>query len=417
MERDSYFQEYMRSKAMANASNSSHETKKLLTDRGAYISFLEIQLERVSAACLHTKSLEAQLHDVHVAVEAAEAKIATVTKLLKLHQQHSGEMVQNTSQDICAIQESIEALRDTATVQDTQLRRLDARLNEMDENVHSIETHNKVEMDSLRQRLDGAEERTQLHVDRYHTLFEAHNNKWTALHVSQQELTRNYGVLETKLIEHTDKQVAMLRDEACEHISLLDTRFIQMEDKIKRNRVSMEQYCNVEIARHTCTIESQFESLEQKQVVFDDQLARHQSRVQQLCQRHQEDCRLLNTTILSLQTDVEKMDMLASKGGQFPASEKRFVTLEKDYAICREGLEYLRKIMEQFEARQVELVHEWNAKMDYFTHELQNKASAKYEITTSREFHELVTRVSGLESTWDPHLLHTFVKSLTRSQK
>ena len=118
LDRESYFQEYMRSKALASA-ESSHkavaaETKKLLTDRGAYILFLEVQLERVAAACLPTQDLEAQLHALHIAVEATEAKIGAVTKLLKLHQAHAGEMSQSAADDVEALQAVVDGIKEMA---------------------------------------------------------------------------------------------------------------------------------------------------------------------------------------------------------------------------------------------------------------------------------------------------------------
>ena len=35
---------------------SEHETQRLLTDRAAYLSYLEVQLERVSAACITSQA-------------------------------------------------------------------------------------------------------------------------------------------------------------------------------------------------------------------------------------------------------------------------------------------------------------------------------------------------------------------------
>ncbi|EQC30709.1 hypothetical protein SDRG_11468 [Saprolegnia diclina VS20] len=424
MERGSYFQEYMRSKALANPSAGKQavaETKKLLTDRGAYISFLEVQLERVSAACLHTQGLETQLHTMHIALEAAEAKIGTVTKLLKLHQQHSGEMVQSASQDISTLQDTIEGLRETATIHGTQLRRLDARQNELDEVLQSIDARGRSDCDSLRMHLDTSRETMELQVHRYHTLMDAQHNRWSSLQASQQELARELSLLETRLVEHTDKHVAMVRDEATDQGAAMEARFVEVDEKLKRNRQSIEQYCAVELARHACAVETRFESVEQKEVVLTEQLARHQNRVQQLLQRHQEDARLLNTTLLSLQNDIERVearhDAMPGKAAANAAttpSDARLLTLEKDYAICREGLAYLRSVMEHFESTQLQLVEGWNSKMALLTSQVEGHArSDTVQISAS----EVGERLAALEATWDPVVLQSFVKGIGRVQK
>ncbi|KDO35226.1 hypothetical protein SPRG_00072 [Saprolegnia parasitica CBS 223.65] len=422
MERGSYFQEYMRSKALANPSAGKQavaETKKLFTDRGAYISFLEVQLERVSAACLHTQGLETQLHTMRIALEAAEAKIGTVTKLLKLHQQHSGEMVQSASQDISTLQDAIEGLREAATIHSTQLRRLDARQNELDEVLQSVDARGRSDCDSLRMHLDTSRETMELQVHRYHTLMDAQHNRWSSLQASQQELARELSLLETRLVEHTDKHVAMVRDEATDQGAAMEARFVEIDEKLKRSRQSIEQYCAVELARHACAVETRFESVEQKEMVLNEQLGRHQNRVQQLLQRHQEDARLLNTTLLSLQNDIERVEARHdAMPGKAPAAttsnDARLLTLEKDYAICREGLAYLRTVMEHFEATQLQLVDGWNSKMASLTSQVECHARSDSVPINASEVGE---RLAALEAIWDPAVLQSFVKGIGRVQK
>ncbi|OQR91664.1 hypothetical protein ACHHYP_04494 [Achlya hypogyna] len=410
MERGSYFQEYMRSKALADPAAGKKavaETKKLLTDRGAYISFLEVQLERVSAACLHTQGLETQLHSMHIAVEAVEAKLATVTKLLKLHQQHAGEMTQNACQDIAALHETIEALRDTATTHGTQLRRLDARQNELEELSSSQETRARTDHDALRAHVDASRETMELHVHRYHTLMDAQQNRWAALHTAQQDLVRELSLAEARLMEHTDKHIAMVRDEATEQGAAMEARLAEVDDKIKRSRISVEQYCAVELARHACAVETRFESAEQKEALLSDQLGRHQARVQQLTTRHQEDCRLLNTTLLSLQNEIERVEsrheaMPMARGST--NGDARLLALEKDYGLCREGLTYLRTVMEHFESTQLRLVDDWNEK-------LAGLANQPTTVT------EIAGRLAALESSFEPLVLQCSAKESSRVQK
>lgn len=52
--------------------------ENLLTDRGAYLNFLEIQLERVSAACLVTQNFDAKIEALAANASAAEDKARCV---------------------------------------------------------------------------------------------------------------------------------------------------------------------------------------------------------------------------------------------------------------------------------------------------------------------------------------------------
>ncbi|KAH9067378.1 hypothetical protein Ae201684P_021537 [Aphanomyces euteiches] len=377
MERGSYFQEFMRSKAMANASSGKQaveETKKLLTDRGAYISFLEIQLERVSAACLHTQSLESQIQDMHVQLEATDAKIATVTKLLKMHQQHTGDLLQSNAQDIGSIHEVLDTMRDTLTTHGTQLRRLDSHQNDVDDAVQTIETKLRSEINTAQLSAESAQETMDLHIQRYHTLFESQKAKWEAMQNAHDDLVRDVSLTESRSQAHADTH---LRDELLMVTSSIEATLVEHVEKAKRSRQSMEQYCAVEIARAVCGVDTKLESIDQNATLLQDQLNRQQAKLQQIGQKHHDDCRLLQATIMSLQTDFEEISHPTRRSkGTPPASsaytESRVLQLERDYKVCREGLEYLRHVMETFEAAQITLTEEWNTKLSYLEGRKQN---------------------------------------------
>jgi hypothetical protein len=67
------------------------ESERLLTDRSAYISFLEVQLERVSAACLTSQGFGDRIEQVQSSVLSVEDRLANVAKALSLAQNVSHE--------------------------------------------------------------------------------------------------------------------------------------------------------------------------------------------------------------------------------------------------------------------------------------------------------------------------------------
>lgn len=98
----SYYDEYMRKKG---SQRILQDPASLLTDRGAYVNFLEVQLERVSAACLTAQTYEDRFNDVNVMIKALEQRCASNVKLIALAQQCT-EVSEELSDLICLAQYS-----------------------------------------------------------------------------------------------------------------------------------------------------------------------------------------------------------------------------------------------------------------------------------------------------------------------
>lgn len=73
----SYFEAHRRKQP----GGMSAQASRLMTDRGAYMSFLEVQLERVSSACLTTQGFDERLHQLSALASSAEERIASLAKV------------------------------------------------------------------------------------------------------------------------------------------------------------------------------------------------------------------------------------------------------------------------------------------------------------------------------------------------
>lgn len=80
----SYHDDYMRKKGTGRV---IADPSALLTDRNAYVNFLEVQLERVSAACLAVQSVEERFNDVTNMIKTVEQRCTANIKLIGLSQQ------------------------------------------------------------------------------------------------------------------------------------------------------------------------------------------------------------------------------------------------------------------------------------------------------------------------------------------
>lgn len=86
---NSYYDDYIRKKGTNRTLN---DPPSLLTDRGAYVNFLEVQLERVSAACLGVQSYDQRFNDMQNLIVSLEQRCGSTTKLVSLSQQCTEEV-------------------------------------------------------------------------------------------------------------------------------------------------------------------------------------------------------------------------------------------------------------------------------------------------------------------------------------
>ena len=80
----SYYDDYLRKQGTGR---TLADPPSLLTDRGAYVNFLEVQLERVSAACLGVQSYDQRFNDMQGLIVSLEQRCGQTTRLLALSQQ------------------------------------------------------------------------------------------------------------------------------------------------------------------------------------------------------------------------------------------------------------------------------------------------------------------------------------------
>ena len=100
-----YYDEYIRKGGARNG--SLHDPPSLLTDRGAYVNFLEVQLERVSAACLSVSGYDDRFNDMQRLIVNLEEKIQLNTQMLGLNQKHSEETRKTSHQEVDGLRSSL----------------------------------------------------------------------------------------------------------------------------------------------------------------------------------------------------------------------------------------------------------------------------------------------------------------------
>jgi len=128
--RSSYSDDYTRRKAIIRA-----EQPALLTDRNAYVNFLEVQLERVSSACMSVQAYDQKFTDMQAMIIGLEQRSSSTTRLVSLSQQCIEELRANVFTEI-------EKQAQRSTAMHTELQRsvqiLNSKLNTVEEGLHSV---------------------------------------------------------------------------------------------------------------------------------------------------------------------------------------------------------------------------------------------------------------------------------------
>ena len=84
-----YYEDYLRKQ---NTTRAMVDPPVLLTDRSAYVNFLEVQLERVSSACMNVAAYDQRFNDMQNLIVALEERCANTTKLVSLAQKCTEEV-------------------------------------------------------------------------------------------------------------------------------------------------------------------------------------------------------------------------------------------------------------------------------------------------------------------------------------
>ena len=106
----SYYEDYKRSKSVKSSVSTDASNERLLTDRSAYISFLEVQLERVSAACLTSQGFSERIEQVHAEVIALREKSNNISKTVTSTQGFCDAQSEQSSQHLNEINQKIKVM-------------------------------------------------------------------------------------------------------------------------------------------------------------------------------------------------------------------------------------------------------------------------------------------------------------------
>eukprot|EP00981_Chlorochromonas_danica_P001894 scaffold391_cov151-Ochromonas_danica.AAC.2 len=246
----SYYDEYLRKKGTGR---TLHDPASLLTDRGAYVNFLEVQLERVSAACLSVQAFEERFDDLQTMLQTVEQRCASTTKLevraeadrkveAALHQLHEQKTAALRSLN------SLDIRLHVAEKTISHLTALEQRLSKLEQQVEEEEATRQRQQQVLaeglqKQNNDLFELRGCLHDldDQVSTVrSEQHHLRYLAEEEVQEKIARHLCGVDEKLQASVSSVQAVVRDHLLAQETSLAHRLEEMQGSIRRQEAVVE---------------------------------------------------------------------------------------------------------------------------------------------------------------------------------
>ena len=253
----SYYDDYVRKK---DTSRTLHDPPSLLTDRGAYVNFLEVQLERVSAACLGVQSYDQRFNDMQSLIVSLEQRCASTTRLVGLAQQCTEELRNQTEEKIEKISENfkqehwevrnivetmsmrIAAIEQTLgrlTVVERRLDESDKRFAECEahmESAREINASNHKHVLSNVEKLESNQDRLDESVGALQT---ACSKLQFDLDESRTSLRQSIASSESRLMEVIEERA----ENSARNVHLATVRAAEATDKVQRDVITREAGC------------------------------------------------------------------------------------------------------------------------------------------------------------------------------
>jgi len=203
-DRDSYYNEYKRHKYKRKVDG------KLMTDRTAYISFLEVQLERVSSACLTVQGFKGRIQQVHDQNHDLEEKIQNLGRALKM----STTLIDRREADLLSLSGRMTSLERNYAKISADIQIISADLPSIEGQVQKSVLKEMKEVHRKNSQLENRlvsmmEDRLGGYSDVYTSL---EKRLQSSLELHTQDLNVRYQTAEQKLVQAVDRRFRQQRE-------------------------------------------------------------------------------------------------------------------------------------------------------------------------------------------------------------
>ncbi|DBA04334.1 TPA: hypothetical protein N0F65_002096 [Lagenidium giganteum] len=293
--------------------------KKLLTDRNAYISFLEVQLERVSAACLASKTFEQRLADLEGAQSDHDQRLASLTKVFRLNQEYVEQTSDQGQQQLTQLTTRVDAWMDKTSTevvaQQHRLQHVEEQLRHCDDLLQHLAAQSQSEWIDLKAKTERELEDIKALLGGAHAQLEAHEATVVKIMAEQQSLR--------ELV--TDK--------------------LDQQESIDRAVREMEKSCQADVLRLTSPFEDKLNELNKRIVAQDQKRNEEQRELRNAVDECAELQQALRLHVVAMQHDVtDHKHVLA--GQEWSQVQEEIETLRENQHKLKDALRVAQLCMQ-----------------------------------------------------------------------
>eukprot|EP00644_Phytophthora_capsici_P007500 jgi/Phyca11/112024/e_gw1.21.233.1 len=283
----SYYDDYMRSNAMLKHCGDK-DTKKLLTDRSAYISFLEVQLERVSAACLTTQTFEKRLAELESSQVANDQKVGSLSKVFRLNQEYVEQATQQAQNDLAGhaakVDDWMEKFSAELERQQPRMTTLEEQFRQCQEYLPRLVETNDAAIHSVKNQVEQEIEEMKTHI--------------FALETRIEEIQSSQGAT-------ARKELALVRSSVSEKSYQLERTVAQLSSDLEQFISQVDASCRAEASETAGRFESHAGELQQRLNHLQQELEHGQKEVKDVLKKCLDTQHLLSGTVVSLQSELD----------------------------------------------------------------------------------------------------------------
>ncbi|KAG1709707.1 hypothetical protein DVH05_020360 [Phytophthora capsici] len=297
----SYYDDYMRSNAMLKHCGDK-DTKKLLTDRSAYISFLEVQLERVSAACLTTQTFEKRLAELESSQVANDQKVGSLSKVFRLNQEYVEQATQQAQNDLAGhaakVDDWMEKFSAELERQQPRMTTLEEQFRQCQEYLPRLVETNDAAIHSVKNQVEQEIEEMKTHIFALETRIEE-------IQSSQGATARKVEDLTDTVTHKLDKELALVRSSVSEKSYQLERTVAQLSSDLEQFISQVDASCRAEASETAGRFESHAGELQQRLNHLQQELEHGQKEVKDVLKKCLDTQHLLSGTVVSLQSELD----------------------------------------------------------------------------------------------------------------
>ncbi|KAH7459693.1 uncharacterized protein KRP23_14956 [Phytophthora ramorum] len=337
----SYYDDYMRSNAMLKHCGEKN-TKKLLTDRNAYISFLEVQLERVSAACLTTQTFERRLSELESTQLANDQKVGSLSKVFRLNQEYVEQTTQQTQNELAGHTAKVDAWMDKFSA---ELERQQPRMTTLEDQFRQCQEY----LPRLAETNDAA-----LHDVKHQAEHEIEELKAQvfALETRIEEIQSCQSATDCKVANLADtathklnKELALVRSSVSEKSFQLERTVAQLGNDLEQLVHQVDASWRAETSERTGRYEAHVGEMQQRLNQMQQGLEHGNTEVKGVLKKCLDTQHLLSGTVVALQSEVDDV-----KRGRTAIAEEDSETLATVVEDLRERQDALKNALQLLQA-------------------------------------------------------------------